>query len=121
MLTQYIRAAMRRARYKILPEDGEYFGEIPGIDGVWASADTLEGCRDQLEEVLEEWIALSLRRLGHLFSERHGSLTGAHCESRGVRGPRSPAGLRCEEAQALIASNVVISVRPASGSGNSSR
>jgi predicted RNase H-like HicB family nuclease len=53
---------MRRARYKILPEDGEYFGEIPGIEGVWASADTLEECRDQLEEVLEEWIALSLRR-----------------------------------------------------------
>ena len=62
MLTQYIRAAMKRARYKLLPEDGEYFGEIPGIAGVWASAATLEACRDELEEVLEEWLALSLQR-----------------------------------------------------------
>lgn len=62
MLTQYIRAAMQRAHYKMLQEDGEFFGEIPGIDGVWASANTLEACRDELEEVLEEWLALSLQR-----------------------------------------------------------
>jgi len=62
MLTDYIRAAMRQARYKILPDDGTYFGEIPGVTGVWANADNLEECRDELEEVLEEWIALSLSR-----------------------------------------------------------
>jgi predicted RNase H-like HicB family nuclease len=62
MLTDYIRAAMRQARYKILPEDGTYFGEIPGIAGVWANADSLEACRDELAEVLEEWIALSLSK-----------------------------------------------------------
>src|SRR3954470_20312254 len=62
MLTDYIQAAMRRARYKILPEDGSFFGEIPGIEGVWAHADTLEACRDELEDVLEEWIVLSLAK-----------------------------------------------------------
>jgi predicted RNase H-like HicB family nuclease len=62
MLTDYIRAAMRQARYKILVEDGTYFGEISGIPGVWATADSLEECRDELEDVLEEWIALSLAR-----------------------------------------------------------
>jgi predicted RNase H-like HicB family nuclease len=62
MLTDYIRAAMRQARYKILPEDGTYFGEIPGIVGVWANADSLEACREELAEVLEEWIALSLSK-----------------------------------------------------------
>jgi predicted RNase H-like HicB family nuclease len=62
MLTAYIRAAMRQARYKILPDDGTYFGEIPGITGVWANAASLEDCRDELEDVLEEWIALSLSR-----------------------------------------------------------
>jgi predicted RNase H-like HicB family nuclease len=62
MLTDYIKAAMRQARYKILPEDGTYFGEIPGIVGVWANAGTLEDCRDELEDVLEEWITLSLSR-----------------------------------------------------------
>jgi predicted RNase H-like HicB family nuclease len=60
MLTEYIKAAMRRARYKILPEDGSFYGEVPGLQGVWANADTLEACRDELEDVLEEWIVLSL-------------------------------------------------------------
>ena len=55
MLTDYIRAAMRRAHYEILGDDGTFYGEIPGFDGVWANADTLE-------EVLEGWIVLSLSR-----------------------------------------------------------
>jgi len=42
MLTDYIRAAMRQARYRIRLEDGTYFGEIPGIAGVWANADSLD-------------------------------------------------------------------------------
>jgi predicted RNase H-like HicB family nuclease len=56
MLTDYIRAAMRQARYEILPDDGTFYGEIPGFDGIYANADTLEACREELEEVLEEWI-----------------------------------------------------------------
>ena len=62
MITDYIRAAMRRARYEILPDDGFFYGEIPGFDGVYAHADTLEGCRDELEEVLEEWILLRVSK-----------------------------------------------------------
>jgi predicted RNase H-like HicB family nuclease len=62
MLTEYIRAAMRRAHYEILEDDGTFYGEIPGFDGVWANAVTLEGCREELEEVLEGWIVLSLSR-----------------------------------------------------------
>jgi predicted RNase H-like HicB family nuclease len=62
MLTDYISAAMRRAAYKQYPEDGSYWGEIPDFPGVWANADTLEACRDELEEVLEGWLILGLRR-----------------------------------------------------------
>lgn len=62
MLTEYIRAAMGRASYEILEDDGSFYGEIPGFDGVWANAETLEGCRDELEEVLEGWIVLSLSK-----------------------------------------------------------
>ncbi len=40
MLTKYIQAALHRASYKILPDDGTFFGEIPGFQGVWANADT---------------------------------------------------------------------------------
>lgn len=61
MLTAYIEAAMRRATYEILPEDKTYYGEIPGFQGVWANAPTLEVCRDELQEVLEDWIVFRLQ------------------------------------------------------------
>ena len=61
MLTAYINAAMRSAHYELL-EDGEgYVGKIPKLQGVWENANTLEACRDELREVLEEWIILGLR------------------------------------------------------------
>ena len=62
MLTDYIRAVMRRARYEILPDDGTFYGEIPGFDGVYANTATLEACREELEEVLEEWILFRVSR-----------------------------------------------------------
>ena len=59
MLTTYLRAAMRKAKYKIL-DDGTFFGEIPGFQGVWGNSTTLEACRDELEEVLESWLLLRI-------------------------------------------------------------
>ena len=41
-------------------------GKIPGLQGVWANADTLEDCRDELREVLEEWIILGLKMNHHI-------------------------------------------------------
>jgi predicted RNase H-like HicB family nuclease len=58
MLTKYIQAALHKAKYKILSDDDTFYGEIPGFQGVWANADTLEACREELAEVLEEWILL---------------------------------------------------------------
>lgn len=60
MLSEYIAQKLNRAQYKIL-DDGTYFGEIPGLQGVWASEKTLERCREVLREVLEEWIILKLQ------------------------------------------------------------
>ena len=60
MLTAYISAAMARARYRIIG-DGTYFGEIPGLRGVWANAKALEACRAELQEVLEDWLVVKLR------------------------------------------------------------
>ena len=70
MLTDYVRAAMRCAVYELLP-DGTFYGESPGLRGVYASADALEACREELQEVLEGWIVLGLR-LGHSLPEVHG-------------------------------------------------
>jgi predicted RNase H-like HicB family nuclease len=60
MLTKYLRAARRRAKYEILPEHGSFYGPIPGLQGVWANADTLEECRQELESVLEDWLLLGV-------------------------------------------------------------
>jgi len=59
-LTEYLQAAMSRAAYKLL-DDGSYYGSIPGFKGVWAEGKTLEGCRKELQEVLEDWIVIKLR------------------------------------------------------------
>lgn len=63
MLSDYIRAAMRKAKYE-LTEDGRYFGWIQPCHGCWAEAATLEACRDELRETLEDWLLLGLQ-LGH--------------------------------------------------------
>ncbi len=60
MLSQYIEKKLKNARYKLL-KDGGYFGEIPELKGVWANAKNLEDCRDELREVLEDWLLLKVR------------------------------------------------------------
>ncbi len=62
MPTAYIQAAMRHARYEILPDDGSYYGEIPGFRGVLANAHTLEDCREELQSVLEDWILVRVSK-----------------------------------------------------------
>jgi predicted RNase H-like HicB family nuclease len=62
MLLEYIQAGLRHAKYEILADDGSYYGEIPECNGVYANARTLEECRDQLAEVLEEWVLFRVHR-----------------------------------------------------------
>ncbi len=71
MLTNYIQAAMRKAHYEILPDGEGYYGSIPNLQGIWANADTLEACREELREVLEEWILIGLK-MGHLIPQIDG-------------------------------------------------
>ncbi len=65
MLSDFIRKKLGLARYKLLG-DGLYFGEIPGLRGVWANASSLERCRDELREVLEDWLVLKVRSKEHI-------------------------------------------------------
>ena len=61
MLANYLDKARKQAVYEIIQEEGVYWGEIPGLQGVWARQATLEGCRRELREALSDWIALRLR------------------------------------------------------------
>ncbi len=60
MLSEFIERKLKSARYKLL-KDGSYFGEVPGLKGVWANATNLEDCREELREVLEDWLFLKVR------------------------------------------------------------
>jgi predicted RNase H-like HicB family nuclease len=62
MLLEYVQAALRHAKYEILPDDGSYYGAIPECAGVYSNADTLEECREQIREVLEEWVLFRVHR-----------------------------------------------------------
>jgi len=60
MLTEYIEAAMQRAHYELM-EDGRFFGAIKMLKGLWADGDTLEECRRNLLDALEDWLFVSIR------------------------------------------------------------
>ena len=62
MLTEYISSAMRKAHYELLPDDKLYYGEIPEFKGVYATAETLEDCRQELQAVLEDWLLISIHK-----------------------------------------------------------
>ena len=50
-----------QAEYDTL-EDGSYVATVPGLQGVIAVGDSLEKCRSDLIEVIEEWMVARLQR-----------------------------------------------------------
>ncbi len=60
MLSQYLAAAMVLARFELL-DDGSYYGEVAALPGLWADGETAEQCKQELQEVLEDWVVLTLR------------------------------------------------------------
>ncbi|HEX4965939.1 MAG TPA: type II toxin-antitoxin system HicB family antitoxin [Thermoanaerobaculia bacterium] len=62
MLLDYLTAALERAVYEKIEDEEPYYGEIPGIQGVWATGKTLEECRRSLIQTLEDWIFFSIYR-----------------------------------------------------------
>lgn len=62
MITEYISGALKRARYEKIEDRDPYYGEIPGLKGVWATGKTLSSCRRNLSEALDGWIIVRLRK-----------------------------------------------------------
>lgn len=61
MIRQYVEEALRIALDDKL-EDGTFYGEVPRLRGVLATGDTLEECRNQLAEVVEEWVLIRVAK-----------------------------------------------------------
>jgi len=62
MITEYIEAALARATYEIIKDEEPYYGEVPGLQGVWATGKTLEECRRNLAETVEDWVLFSIAK-----------------------------------------------------------
>ena len=62
MITEYIKAALDRAKFEIIKDEEPYYGEVPELKGVWATGKTLEECRSNLAEVIDGWLVVRLHR-----------------------------------------------------------
>ncbi len=62
MIIEYVNEALKRARYEMIEDKEPFYGEVSGLKGVWATGKTLEECREHLDEVLDGWIAVRLKK-----------------------------------------------------------
>ncbi|MBI4714865.1 MAG: type II toxin-antitoxin system HicB family antitoxin, partial [Nitrospirae bacterium] len=62
MIIEYVTEALRRAKYEKIEDPEPYYGEVPGLKGVWATGKTLEECRQRLAEVVDGWIVVRLKK-----------------------------------------------------------
>ena len=61
MIRNYLDEALQRAKYTPL-EYGSFAAEVRGLKGVIATGETLERCREELQEVVEEWVLVRVAR-----------------------------------------------------------
>lgn len=62
MLLQYIQVALERAHYEIIEDAEPFYGEVPALAGIWATGKTLEECRRNLAEAIEDWVLFSIAK-----------------------------------------------------------
>ena len=61
MISQYVAKALERAHYRLL-DDGSFAATVRGLRGVIATGVTLEACRRELAQVVEEWVLIRIAR-----------------------------------------------------------
>lgn len=65
MISRYVTQALERADYRVI-EDGTFAATVRGLRGVVATGNTLEACRRELAEVVEEWVLVRVARGLHV-------------------------------------------------------
>ena len=61
MISRYVARALERAQYRLL-QDGTFAATVRGLRGVIATGATLEACRRDLADVIEEWVLVRVAR-----------------------------------------------------------
>lgn len=62
MIREYIEAALQQAHYEIIEDDEPYYGEVEGLQGVWAQGKSLEECRANLADVIDGWLLVRISK-----------------------------------------------------------
>ncbi len=62
MFTQYVTAVMAKAVIEKIDDPLPYFASIAEFDGVWAQGASKKEALSELQEVLEEWLLLKVRK-----------------------------------------------------------
>ena len=62
MLLAYIQATLERAKYEMIKDKEPFYGEVPELEGVWATGKTLEECRRNLAAAVEDWLLFSIAK-----------------------------------------------------------
>jgi len=62
MLLSYIQTALEQAHYEMIEDEEPFYGEVAALPGVWATGKTLEGCRRNLAEAIEDWVLFSVAK-----------------------------------------------------------
>lgn len=60
-LQQFIENKLSKVNYEFDESVGEWVGSVKGIAGIYAQAKSVEKVREELTEILEEWVFLSLK------------------------------------------------------------
>ena len=60
VLQQYIQTALNSAHYEFIEDEEPFYGEVSALAGVWATGKTLEVCRHNLNEAIEDWLLFSI-------------------------------------------------------------
>ena len=61
MISRYVERALERAQYRLF-DDGTFSATVRGLRGVIATGTSLEACRRDLAEVVEEWVLVRIAR-----------------------------------------------------------
>jgi predicted RNase H-like HicB family nuclease len=62
VIREYIDVALKNAHYEMIEDEEPFYGEVPELQGVWATGKTLEDCRQKLSEVIDGWILVRIAR-----------------------------------------------------------
>lgn len=61
MFAGYFEASLEKAEYEIIDDPNPYYAHVPGLVGIWATGKTIEECRKELIDVIEELIVAKLQ------------------------------------------------------------